>query len=277
MDAIWIEEAPRMRCISCKGSLEVAPEEALRCTSCQCLYPLRDGILDTGTIEEGDNKIVAEYYDSARWKKFKFWLRIMSWFFGGEQRMRRPIIDHLPPLKGTRLLVICIGEGRELRMLTPDCTLIGLDISRVQLRDCRVEAQGRKVGLILGPAEKIPYQDQAFDNVLCTGGFTHFSDALGSLHEMSRVTRPGGKIVVSDEVPELGAVPRHRPIRQRLMKRWFGDGLMDVMQRHSQMKLEPLVQQALDNWKIHSIWRGRGYCIVGEPKKAAQPAAATPS
>ena len=56
--------------------------------------------------------------------------------------------------------------------------------------------------------------DHSFDAVLCVGGFNYFSDPLTAMREMARVARPGGRIVVADELPDLlGA----RPVRSELI------------------------------------------------------------
>ena len=52
-------------------------------------------------------------------------------------------------------------------------------------------------------AENLPFDDATFDACWSVGGFNYFSDHEAALREMRRVTRPGGPVVVADEVPGL--------------------------------------------------------------------------
>ena len=52
-------------------------------------------------------------------------------------------------------------------------------------------------------AESLPFDDATFDACWSVGGFNYFSDHEAALREMRRVTRPGGPVVVADEVPGL--------------------------------------------------------------------------
>jgi hypothetical protein len=44
--------------------------------------------------------------------------------------------------------------------------------------------------------------------------------------------------------------------------------MSEVILAHTDLKIEPLVDQAFCYWKTHSIWGRFGYCVVGKPKKA---------
>jgi ubiquinone/menaquinone biosynthesis C-methylase UbiE len=263
MDTYWAEEAALMRCVNCSAALK--PDgEALRCTGCSAAFPVRDGILDVGQPDEGNNKVAAEFYDGPRWQRFKFWEQLFFLLHGGERRARRQFMRYAPPLSGTRLIVVAIGEGNDLEFVPRDCTVSGLDISTVQLRDCRRRYADRNLRLILGEAERLPYRDHAFDHALSAGGFNLFSDPLGSLKEMARVVKPGGTILISDEVPEMGEKATRGPLRRMLMRRSLGDDFLEVIKAQSGLQLEPMVRQVLRNGAIHPIWRGKGYCIVGQ-------------
>ena len=40
-----------------------------------------------------------------------------------------------------------------------------------------------------------------------------------------------------------------------------------MIDRNRELKLEPIAEQALLDWRIHPIWSDIGYCIVGKLKK----------
>ena len=55
----------------------------------------------------------------------------------------------------------------------------------------------------MAEAESLPFDDATFDACWSVGGFNYFRDHEAALREMRRVTRPGGPVVVADEVPGL--------------------------------------------------------------------------
>jgi ubiquinone/menaquinone biosynthesis C-methylase UbiE len=269
----WAADCEFLQCLDCGGRLEPGEGEGLRCSACSRVYPIRDGFLDMLRPLEGNNRVAADFYNGPLWPRFRFW----EWFTflcnGGERRARRQIMKHLPNLSGTRLLEVAIGDGANLPLIPDDCQVYGNDISVVQLRNCRQKFPGRDLHLFLGEAEGLPFRDHTFDNVLSVGAFNYFNDPLQSLREMARVVKPGGLVVVSDEVPNLpnrmigywlGLPKLDRWIMSRFMH--LGPEFTDMVDRHRHMKLEPIVQEALTDWQIHSLWYRFGYCIVGRPR-----------
>ena len=82
--------------------------------------------------------------------------------------------------------------------LTPDLLRLGAD----RLREAGVP----NVLLQEGNASDLPFLDGTFDLVLCRSALHHFRDPAGTVREMARVCRPGGRVVVSDLVPPYAAV-----------------------------------------------------------------------
>jgi ubiquinone/menaquinone biosynthesis C-methylase UbiE len=269
----WSTECELLQCVDCGGSLE-ASDESLACMSCRRQYPIREGMLETLKPLAGNNRVAADFYNGPLWPKFRFWEKVTFWINGGERRSRSHIMKHLPNLSGTRLLEVAIGDGANLPLIPDDCQVYGNDISIVQLHGCRRRCPGRDLRLILGEAEKLPFRDHTFDNVLSVGAFNYFNDPLGSLREMARVVKPTGMIVVADEVPDLpNKTLFGRWIGLPQLDRWFmsrfmklGPDFTDMVDRHRDLKLEPIARAVLDDWQIHSLWFKVGYCIVGRPK-----------
>ena len=100
-------------------------------------------------------------------------------------------------------LEVGIGDGENLPFLPPGWTIHGVDIARTRLEACidrHPEMSGR---LAWAEAEALPFDDATFDACWTIGGFNYFRDHEAALREMRRVTRPGGPVVVADEVPGL--------------------------------------------------------------------------
>jgi ubiquinone/menaquinone biosynthesis C-methylase UbiE len=270
----WCTDCECLQCVDCGGILETQSDDALACLGCQRLYPIRQGILETLKRLDGNNKVAADFYNGPLWPKFRFWEWLTFLVNGGERRSRSKIMHHLPDLSGKRLLEVAIGDGANLPLIPSDCQVYGNDISRVQLTNCKKRYAGRDLRLVLGEAEGLPFRDHTFDHVLSVGAFNYFNDPLGSLREMARVVKPGGLVIVADEVPDLpNKMLYGRWIGLPQLDRWFmsrfmklGPEFTDMVDRHRGLKLEPIVREVLDDWQIHTLWMKVGYCIVGRPK-----------
>lgn len=220
----------------------------------------------------GNNAIAADYYNSTLWPYFRFWEWVAHLPRGGERKARNEVLRHLPSLSGTRLLDVAIGDGRNMPLIPRDCQVFGVDISSVLLEKCQRDYADRDIRLIVGEAESLPFPDATFDNLFSVGAINHVNDPGQAFREMARVVKPGGTIVVADEVPDLP----NRQIAHKLglpkLQKWilsrifFLGPMSDVILEHTDLKIEPLVDQALRDWKIHSIWGGLGYVVVGKPK-----------
>ena len=227
------------------------------------MYPFRGPILDAGAPEDGINRVTADFYDSDRWVRFRTWEKLFWFLVGGEEQGRSEIIGHLPDLSGTRLLEVGIGDGANIPFIPTSCEIYGNDISIAQLSACHERHGARRVRLLLGQAEALPFHDATFDNVLSVGGFNYFSDPARSLREMTRVVRPGGIVVVADETPRLGIRMLKFPLGRRLLGRMLGREFSDLVEQRLDMKLQPVVGDLLEETVIHRVWRKMCYCIVG--------------
>ncbi len=233
----------------------------------------RDGFVVVEEQQTGNNAIVRDFYDGPLWPKFRFWEWFTFFCNGGERRSRQKVLRHLPESPGLKLLDVAIGDGVYLPWLPVSWDVVGIDISPIQLASCRQRVSDRPLTLALGAAENLPFRDGHFDAVLSIGGFNYFNDPEKSLREMARVTRPGGTIVISDEVPDLtdyllghklniGPLKRiERWIIARLMH--LGDAFTDVVDRHRKLDVAAIGRRVLSDCRYEIIWRGAGYVMVG--------------
>ncbi|MEV0623834.1 class I SAM-dependent methyltransferase [Nonomuraea sp. NPDC050404] len=103
---------------------------------------------------------------------------------------------------GSEILEIAPGPGYLSIALarTGDYTVTGLDVSRTFVEIARTKAAeaGVQVDFRLGNASEMPFDDAAFDLLICCAAFKNFADPAGALREMRRVLRPGGRGLVVD-------------------------------------------------------------------------------
>jgi ubiquinone/menaquinone biosynthesis C-methylase UbiE len=104
--------------------------------------------------------------------------------------------------KGSRILEVAPGPGYLSIALagTGDYTVTGLDISETFVAIARGKAldAGVPVDFRLGNASAMPFNDDAFDFLVCFAAFKNFADPAGALREMRRVLRPGGTGLIVD-------------------------------------------------------------------------------
>lgn len=122
---------------------------------------------------------------------------------------------------GTVLDVAC-GPGNLTRALASGMTghglVVGIDASATMLaraveRTARPVHRGEngsaEIAYVRGDAVSLPFHEDAFDAVCCFGGLYLFDDPWAALDRMTRVLRPGGRILLltsrQPDLPLIGA------------------------------------------------------------------------
>lgn len=169
-----------------------------------------------------------------------------------------------------RVVDIATGGGHTAAALAGRCgRVVASDLTPSMLREARLLAAERGAGNVMfaaADAEALPFRDAAFDRVTCRIAPHHFPDVRTAVAEMTRVTRPGGRIGIIDSVvpgePSLDAFmngvekvrdPSH--VRSYRVEEWLeilaGAGL--------------LLLQAASLWKTHPFpeWVAR----TGRPRE----------
>ncbi len=129
--------------------------------------------------------------------------------FGIDIRWRKKLIKHLPKTEahreglnvldlatGTGDLAIVLGKQDQVKKVT------GLDLSsgmiEFGIKKVITKQLDKKVFLMIGDAVNIPTADNIFDLVTISFGIRNFSDAQKSLHDIYRVTRPKGRLMIME-------------------------------------------------------------------------------
>jgi demethylmenaquinone methyltransferase/2-methoxy-6-polyprenyl-1,4-benzoquinol methylase len=121
--------------------------------------------------------------------------------FGQDPRWRRAMVRAVDPQPGQRVLDVATGTGMvavELVRRAP-CQVVGLDQSDAMLAAARArvarspELAGR-VTFVTGEAERLPFGDGEFDALTFTYLLRYVDDPAGTMREIARVVRPGGRI-----------------------------------------------------------------------------------
>jgi demethylmenaquinone methyltransferase / 2-methoxy-6-polyprenyl-1,4-benzoquinol methylase len=115
--------------------------------------------------------------------------------FGQERRWRRTVAREVAAAPGLRVLDLAAGTGASSTpFAAAGAVTVACDFSPGML------AEGRRrhpeLTFIAGDAMRLPFRDGAFDAVTISFGLRNVADLAVALGEMSRVTRPGGRLVV---------------------------------------------------------------------------------
>ena len=150
----------------------------------------RSGTLDEGQVRAMFDRI-AGLYDVMN--------SVMTAGLHHRWRERAADLAHVGP--GDRALDVATGTGDLAlalsRRVGPTGEVVGSDFSEGMLDRARAKATGRAgVRWEWGNALELPYPDASFDAATVGFGARNFSDLERGLGEMTRVVRPGGRVVV---------------------------------------------------------------------------------
>jgi ubiquinone/menaquinone biosynthesis C-methylase UbiE len=134
----------------------------------------------------------------------------------------------LPAIKGPRVLEIGFGTGYLMTQYAADYEVYGADINTALIKLARENLRSAGLGASLQRAsvEKLPFPSGTFDTVLSTMAFTGFPNGKLAMAEMTRVVKPGGKVVIVDV-----AYPQNGNLAGMAIARVFaasGDILRDI-------------------------------------------------
>ena len=149
------------------------------------------------------------------------------------ERIDRTFVEHALSLGVSEGHALDIGTGPGvipimLAARVPRLRLTGVDLSEPMLQKARTAAEeagaADRLDFRLGDAKSLPFPERSFDLVLCNSLLHHLPDPLALFNEISRVSRPGGAILLRDlRRPSRLEFPLHAG--------WFGRHYSGVMRR----------------------------------------------
>jgi ubiquinone/menaquinone biosynthesis C-methylase UbiE len=106
-----------------------------------------------------------------------------------------------------RVLDVGCGTGYMLRLLAaryPQAAeLAGIDAAPSMIETAEQSADDGRLRFTVGVAERLPFPDHAFDLVVSTTSFDHWTDQPAGVRECARVLAPGGHLVLADQFSPL--------------------------------------------------------------------------
>jgi demethylmenaquinone methyltransferase / 2-methoxy-6-polyprenyl-1,4-benzoquinol methylase len=142
--------------------------------------------------------------------------------FGMDFRWRKMLARqaaHLEDRKSQRVLDVATGTGDvafEIRKAGV-ANVVGLDLTPGMIEQAKQKAAKRpdEVTFMVGDGMNLPFEDSSFDACTISFGLRNMPDYQGSINEMVRVLKPGGKLVC------LEMTPFRRPFLGPFFKLYF--------------------------------------------------------
>ena len=142
------------------------------------------------TVVETD--FVARVYENIAW--------FYDFFFGPTLHPGRvQAIQRMGIAPGDRLLEVGVGTGINACLYPRDCKVTGIDFSAPMLEKAHKRIVRKGVGNVRlheMDASDLKFADDTFDIVYAPYVISVVPDPVAVVHEMFRVCRPGGKVVV---------------------------------------------------------------------------------
>jgi demethylmenaquinone methyltransferase/2-methoxy-6-polyprenyl-1,4-benzoquinol methylase len=122
--------------------------------------------------------------------------------FGQNRRWRTAMVHAVTQMRPPprRILDVATGTAGVALMLADrtDAAVTGVDLTEQMLRlgSARVaeHGAGRRVQLLRGRAEQLPFADGSFDALTFTYLLRYVADPAATIRELARVVRPGGVV-----------------------------------------------------------------------------------
>jgi SAM-dependent methyltransferase len=166
-----------------------------------------------------------------------------------QARLRRRFLKWVPVRAGARVLEVGCGTGVVARDLA---ALVGrrgavtaVDPSATLLARARTlsrGAPGARIAFRGADGNRLPFADGRFDAALAITVILHVEEPLRVVHELARVTRPGGRVAVQDQ--DFGLIGAAHPDRALTAGILDGVAARIYAEPHSGRRLGALLRAA---------------------------------
>lgn len=189
----------------------------------------------------------------------------------GFARLRDDIISRAEPAKSHRVLDLGAGTGLLALAVAPNVSHVtAVDVSPAACR--MLEARARELAItnlsvLVADARNLPITSSSIDLALSNYCLHHLSDAdkLVALHELARVLRPEGQLVLGDMMFKVGLrTKRDRRILAHLglsMLRSHPAGVLRLLRNIVRTLIAPSERPASVEWWEQAL-RDTGYTNV---------------
>lgn len=150
--------------------------------------------------------------------------RLVSWVHRSRFDRAQEIFEQFG---GGRVADLGCGDGTMLGMLrqsaNPPESAVGLELRDLVVEDCRARfGSDPRLSFVKLSSAFFDENEHAFDTVFCMEVLEHVIDLPGVVNDLARITRPGGRIIIS--VPVETGLPLLAKQTVRTVLGWRGVG-----------------------------------------------------
>lgn len=108
-------------------------------------------------------------------------------------------LDNTNLSKNSKILDVGCGAGMMAKEIANrKYEILGMDYSYNMIKRAKAICNRKfAINFFQGDVESLPFKDSVFDMVLCLGVITYLKSEQKALHEMSRILKPGGTMILS--------------------------------------------------------------------------------
>jgi ubiquinone/menaquinone biosynthesis C-methylase UbiE len=144
------------------------------------------------------------------------------------------------PHNNIAFLDIGCGTGWAVRYaasLVRDGKFTGIDLSPKMIDIAKAKSAGLKnIEFHQSNSEKLPFDSNAFDAIICTNSFHHYENPLLTLQEAYRVLKPKGRIFIVDPTRDGIMKMVFRFIREKTAKSYYSSKEFKELLQRAQFK-----------------------------------------
>lgn len=112
-----------------------------------------------------------------------------------EELEKEPFSDLLDAGCGPAPMISLLAEKY------PDRHYTGLDLTPAMIEQAKKKNIPNAV-FVVGDCENFPFEENAFDAIICSNSFHHYPDSLAFFASVKRCLRPGGRLILRDVTSE---------------------------------------------------------------------------
>jgi demethylmenaquinone methyltransferase / 2-methoxy-6-polyprenyl-1,4-benzoquinol methylase len=151
----------------------------------------------TKGAKDDPNEFAQELFDGLP-ERYDNLAEVLS--MGQNARWRRAMVDHVVPGGPSLVLDVASGTAGVAIQLArrSDASVIGIDLTLDMLarggRNVAAAGLSRRIALVNGRGEQLPFADATFDALTFTYLLRYVDDPEATLCELARVVKPGGSV-----------------------------------------------------------------------------------
>jgi len=182
---------PLLRCISCGVSLR--PDcEKLACPACGREYPLVDNI-PIMLSPDAEENVWETYFGRLTRRKGDHEAANSYFSLKNFELVKSSVLGLIGEARGLSILDVGCGTGHLLHSLAGKNLVVGVDISLTML----TFARSKGFSVVQSSGKKLPFETGRFELVTAINVLQSLQDGKVLTDELVRVTKPGGRIIVS--------------------------------------------------------------------------------